>query len=62
VSSLRGTALRFAKLRCRADSTRPTESVRDLAELAHLPAAERAAWTQFWIDVAAVLKRTPTKE
>jgi hypothetical protein len=40
--------------------TRPEYAgVRDAAELAKLPAAERAEWDQFWADVRAALAKAP---
>jgi tetratricopeptide (TPR) repeat protein len=35
--------------------------LRDAAALAKLPAEERTAWTQFWAEVAALVKKTEEK-
>jgi len=43
---------------------RPTEEgrgIRDESALAKLPADERAAFTQLWADVAALLKKAEVK-
>ena len=52
LQTARAVATWLQQLRQRPDLS----SVREPAELAKLPEAERQAWQQFWFDVDALLK------